>query len=93
MSNRLGRWSSNPSDDGNCSGLEANSKTEPFAGGVMKTSYTYEYPVIDPITKGTYLLRTRKPKIKDQIQFHIRMALATRQRAKRDEKVILYAAE
>jgi hypothetical protein len=59
----------------------------------MKPDYTYEYPVVDPITKGTYLLRTRRPKIKEQIQFHVRLALSGRQRAKADEKVILYASE
>ena len=59
----------------------------------MKNDYNYEYPVIDPVTKGTYLLRTRRPKIKDQIQFHVRWALSNRQRAKADEKVILYASE
>jgi hypothetical protein len=55
--------------------------------------YTYEYCLIDPVTKGTYLLRTKRPKIRDQIEFHIKLALSGRKRVQTGEKVILYALE
>jgi hypothetical protein len=55
--------------------------------------YTYEYCVIDPFTKGTYLLRTHRPKIKEQIEFQIKLALSGRKRAQIGEKLVLYALE
>jgi hypothetical protein len=59
----------------------------------MTTSYKYEHTVVDPITKGNYVLRTRRPKIKDQIQFHIRVLVSGRARVKPDEKMVLYARD
>ena len=55
--------------------------------------YTYEYCVIDPVTKGTYLLRTKRPKIKEQIEFHLKLALSGRKRVQPGEQVTLYALE
>jgi hypothetical protein len=53
--------------------------------------YRYEYSVTDPVTKGTYLLRTQRPKIREQIEFHIRLAIAESRRVPAGEKTVLYA--
>ena len=55
--------------------------------------YAYEYCLVDPVTQGRYRLRTQRPKIKDQIEFHVKLALSGRNRAKAGEEMILYALE
>jgi hypothetical protein len=59
----------------------------------MLPQYKYEYSVVDPVTKGNYLLRTRRPKIRDQIQFQIRVLLSGKGRVKTAETMILYARD
>jgi len=59
----------------------------------MPSQYKYEYSVVDPVTKGNYLLRTRRPKIKDQIQFQIRVLLSGKGRVKPAETMVLYAQD
>jgi hypothetical protein len=53
--------------------------------------HTYEYRVIDPVTKGTYLLRTQRPKIPEQVEFHVRLALQENKRVRAGETTVLYA--
>ncbi|MHC1764969.1 MAG: hypothetical protein AB9869_11815 [Verrucomicrobiia bacterium] len=53
--------------------------------------YNYEYRVVDPVTKATCLLRTRRPKIQEQVEFIVRQALSETGRPPAGGKAVYYA--